>query len=369
MITILHIINSLGTGGSEMMLYKLVTHLPRTRYRHVVATLSEEAGLLTRFQESGVTVVQVGHSLKKWHALIREVKPDILYGWLYHSMFWAWFIKQCFARNAKLVWGIRSSLECYETLSRFSKLAFRVLARLSKSPDKILFNSHESLKQHQAMGYSATNSDVIANGFDMRAPAATLTRADLQLNPDDFVVGIVARVHPQKGYDVFLKMARAFSQEYPDARFVLVGKGTQELRLTMPEYFTQSEFTTRCRLLGERHDAREIMSLFDVAVCPSHTEAFPNVVGEVMSWAKPIIASNVGDTAVLVGQNQWLFEANDVHHALKLLSELKRMSPSERQDLGLQLRDYLSKHFSMEFISQQYDDFFHTLLGKTSCAG
>jgi glycosyltransferase involved in cell wall biosynthesis len=364
MIIILHIIDSLGTGGSEMMLYKLTANLPRDQFRNVIVVLSHDDSLLSRFTASGLEVHFIGNSLKKLRDITKQIQPDIIYGWLYRSMFWSWVTKLCFARHAKLIWGIRSSLYCYTKKTWFSRVALKILGLLSKSPDKIIYNSHVSRDQHTHIGYSAKNSDVIANGFELNQNIhlPELTREQLGIKPTDFVIGIVARVHPDKGYDVFLQIAERVHQNHPEAQFLLVGKGTDQLTQTMPEYFSGNTLKNQCHFLGERRDVLNVMRMFNVAVSSSHTEAFPNVVGEAMSCAIPVVVANVGDARHLVGDTEWLFEANHVDQAVALLTSLISMTAEQRQEIGAKLQKHLHHHFSIETIGEQYAVLFQSLV-------
>jgi len=364
MITVMHIIDSLGTGGSEMMLYKLTANMPREQFRNVIVVLSQDDSLLSRFTASGLEVHFIGNSLKKLRAVTKQLHPDIIYGWLYRSMFWAWVTNQCFAPRAKLIWGIRSSLYCYSKKSWFSRSALKILGLLSKIPDKIIYNSHVSRDQHTRIGYSLKNSEVIANGFELIQPidSQELTREQLGIKPTDFVIGIVARVHPDKGYDVFLQIAKRIYRHHPEAQFILVGKGTDQLPQTMLEFFDGNALKNHCHFLGERRDALKVMRLFDVAVSSSHTEAFPNVVGEAMSCAIPVVVADVGDARHLVGDTEWLFEANHVDQAVALLTSLIAMTAEQRHEIGAKLQKHLHHHFSIETIGVQYAELFQSLV-------
>ena len=54
-------------------------------------------------------------------------------------------------------------------------------------------------------------------------------------------------------------------------------------------------------MLGERNDVPVCLAAMNVYCVPSHTEGFPDGLGEAMAMGLPCVATDVGDTAVLAG--------------------------------------------------------------------
>ena len=55
-------------------------------------------------------------------------------------------------------------------------------------------------------------------------------------------------------------------------------------------------------MLGERTDAREILSLFDIFVLPSLWEGLPLVLLEAAALGKPIIATDIDGVREVIGR-------------------------------------------------------------------
>ncbi len=125
--------------------------------------------------------------------------------------------------------------------------------------------------------------------------------------PGGPVVGTVARLHRQKGIVHLLRAAPRILKAVPDVRIFVVGDGPLGLKLR--KQAAALGLGARLVFLGEREDARWIMSRFDVFVLPSLWEGLPFVLIEAASLGRPIVATAVdggpeiiddGKTGVLV---------------------------------------------------------------------
>lgn len=106
------------------------------------------------------------------------------------------------------------------------------------------------------------------------------------------LVGVIARLQPEKGLDHFLKAAARVAALVPEARFIVVGDGP--LRGELEALARRIGVGESICFLGFRADAREVTGLLDVLVVPSLTEGSPLVVLEAMAAGVPVVASDVG---------------------------------------------------------------------------
>jgi len=105
------------------------------------------------------------------------------------------------------------------------------------------------------------------------------------------VVGAVSRLHRQKGVVDFVGAAARILRERPDARFVVVGGGP--LRKEIEAEIGKAGLSGKFMLAGERQDARDILSIFDVFALPSLWEGLPYVLVEAAALGKPIVATDI----------------------------------------------------------------------------
>lgn len=115
------------------------------------------------------------------------------------------------------------------------------------------------------------------------------------------VVGAVSSARPEKGMQVLVEAAPRILERCPDARFVLVGAGTERFEPRLRELGLRDRFW----LPGHRSDAVALMTLFDVFVLPSiDMESCPNVLLEAMDVGLPVVGSDVGGVAEIVEEGR-----------------------------------------------------------------
>ncbi len=109
----------------------------------------------------------------------------------------------------------------------------------------------------------------------------------------------VGRLHPQKGYDVLLDALPLLG----NAVVAVAGDGPllEELSARAPQV----------RWLGRRDDVADLYAAADVVVLPSVWEARSLTAQEALRAGRPLVATDVGGTAALVGDGAVLVTAGD----------------------------------------------------------
>jgi len=116
-------------------------------------------------------------------------------------------------------------------------------------------------------------------------------RAELRVDDDQIVVGIVARLVAEKGYpELFEAMARLDEQ-----RFVLVciGGDDPDKPDALPRRLIDAAERKGVRFLGHRDDVDALYAGMDLFVLPSHREGFPRAAMEAAASGLPVIATDV----------------------------------------------------------------------------
>ncbi len=364
------ITTGLGTGGAEMMLRQLVTGLNSERYVVTVISLIPGGKHFVPLQAAGIEVLDLGMKAGKpslsalWRLWkqVRRLKPDVLVGWMYHGCLAAWLGRLFLLRPVPLVWNIRQSLYSLATEKRGSAWVIRLLARLSRSADIITYNSQVSARQHEALGYLRRKTRLVPNGFDtdLFQPAPRIPVPGI---PDEVPwVGRFGRWTPMKDFSTFLKAASQIHQQYPQAHFLLVGTGVDASNKDLVEEIEQLGLGKVVHLLGERQDVPALTASLSVAVSSSaFGEGFPNVVGEAMASGVPVVATDIGDTAWVMGETGMRVPAKDPEALARACCVLLGQSSAERQSVGLAGRERIVTHFSLVESLKHFDALFAEL--------
>jgi glycosyltransferase involved in cell wall biosynthesis len=280
---------------------------------------------------------------------------EIVTGWLYHSCLVLAFYKIC-RPNTKIVWNIRHSLHDIKKEKKSLQIILKLLGKLRFVADGVIFNSHVALEQHKFLISKKAKVAVIPNGFDP---------GNFKNNPNESLrktFGIFARFHPMKGHYFFLETFREISEKFPDWTIVLVGEGCTEENTPLVAKINELGLINKVKLLGPSKSMEEVYSLIDILVIPSlWGEAFPNVLGEAMLCGKVCVASDVGDSKMILNSPEFIFSPGDKTALKNILLKVLHMSDVDFSSIGKINRERVIEQYSLESISHQYLQFYKAL--------
>ncbi|MBT9173999.1 MAG: N-acetyl-alpha-D-glucosaminyl L-malate synthase [Syntrophomonadaceae bacterium] len=220
---------------------------------------------------------------------------------------------------------------------------------------------------HAELGYVRDKMTVIPNGFDLEVfkpdPASRLSvRRELGLPEDAVLVGLVARFDRQKDHRNFVHAAGKVAAEYPGARFLLCGSGVTAENRELDGWLRAAGVRDRCHLLGQREDVPRLMAALDVAVSSSLGEAFPLVVGEAMSCGVPCVVTDVGDSALIVGDTGKVVPSEDFAALACGIGELLEAGAERRSLLGEAARRRIGEHVSLPDMVAAYERLYREIV-------
>lgn len=169
--------------------------------------------------------------------------------------------------------------------------------------------------------------NVVYNGIDFdEYRDSYVTRSDLGIPEEAFVVGMVGRISKQKAPDIFVKMAAEVSEKIEDSFFVIVGD-VIEGDIEEKEYIEQLAEQKGIKLMitGWVENPLDYVKQFDVACLLSRWEGFGLAIPEYMLCEKPIVATRVDAIPYLIadGENGLLVEVDDYKAAAEAVNKLK----------------------------------------------
>ncbi|MBM3522830.1 MAG: glycosyltransferase [Alphaproteobacteria bacterium] len=355
-IEIVHVITGLGVGGAEAMLASLVAEKQLRGVPQHVISLTTGGPHAAALRAIGVTVDELDFrsmtppflQIARLARLIAAASPALLQSWMYHADIAATVALALSGRrrSTRLVWGIRCSDLDLRRYSPLLRLAVRLSARLSPLADAIVANSRAGLAAHLDLGYRPRRAHVIHNGIDVDrfrpdASARAAMRAELAIAEGRCAAICVARLDPMKDHGLLL----AAATRLPGITFILVGAGTETLPVP-----------PNVRALGRRLDVPSLLQAADVVVSTSaFGEGFSNALAEGMASGLVPLATDVGDSAAIVGPAGRIVPARDREALTAAITALADEPPDARAARAAAARSRIVEHFSLARAVEAFD--------------
>lgn len=361
-----HVISGLNDGGAEAVLYRLCVN-DKTIKHHVVSMMDEgKYGLLLR--EAGVTVfcmnmprgqVTFGGLWQLWR-LLRQIRPQVVQTWMYHADLVGGVVAR-FAGVRQVFWGIRHSTLDIEKSRRSTIWVAKLCARISsRVPSTIICCAQKALEVHRDLGYAADKLRVIPNGYDLvrfgiDREARVRLRAEWNVG-DRWLIGMIGRFDPLKDHKNLLDALAIIKLHGVDFCCVLVGHGLDQRNMQLVAWLAEHNLTSEVRLLGQRVDIPYVMNALDIHVLSSSSEAFPNVVAEAMACGTPVVVTDVGDAALIVGETGWIVPSKDPKALADALlqSRSAMLDKSAWQARCIAARQRMEDHFNLGRMVENY---------------
>jgi glycosyltransferase involved in cell wall biosynthesis len=202
-------------------------------------------------------------------------------------------------------------------------------------------------------GVEPANIHFIRNGIDLR-PFTNATPSLRHLAaPEGLLIGWVGRLTRDKGPDLFLRAIDQLRQQFPDARYVLVGEGPY--RPECERLIAALALGDIVHLLGQRSDMPAVYASFDLMVSSSRQEGLPMAILEGMAATLPWVATSVGAVPIVIqdGQNGILIPPDNVEILANSMAHLMR-NPEERACMGAAAKRLIESEFSAQRMTEDY---------------
>lgn len=354
-----------------MTLYRLLRNVNRDRFDHYVVSLTGGGVIADKIISLGFRVdcldlkrsFLVPSTWRKLFSTVRVYKPDVVQCWMYHGNLVGTILRGFLVRKSLLVWNIRHSLISLNSNRFLTRQVIRLNKILSKRPCAIIYNSPRVAAEHVAYGYDDRATRVISNGFDtgLFRPNESVRismRSTLGLKSEQVVIGNVARYHPVKDHENFCKAAAVILKTKPSVMFVMVGRGVTRDNKEFMALIKRYQLDNSVILMGESQDIEHLLPVFDIACSASRGESFPNFVGEAMACGIPCVATDVGQTADLIGDTGCTVPPSNSKALAKAVISLMDRGQSELEHLGEKARVRITDLFSVAAMRQSYEDLY-----------
>jgi glycosyltransferase involved in cell wall biosynthesis len=323
-------------GGGEVALSNLVVSLLDTPF-HPVVILGSDGPLRLKLQSAGVethllplnqrvastskdslglaSLLRIGTALHacaytlRLARFLRRFRPDLVHT----NSLKADLCGGIAARLAGLpvIWHVRDRIADDYLPAPVARI-FRWLCR--RVPVAVLANSNATLETLQLArrdrstivysGVAPTFINVVHDGTYEQQIAP----AEVETGVKPPRIGLVGRISPWKGQDVFIRAAARVLQYAPNAQFQIIGSclfGEEDYERKVRALVKELGLEDSVHFLGFREDVPALIQKMDVLVHASTVgEPFGQVIIEGMAAGKPVVATNGGGVPEIVVEGE-----------------------------------------------------------------
>lgn len=212
---------------------------------------------------------------------------------------------------------------------------------------------------------------IVYNGIDFSRQIKNYSRIDfankykLNIDDKDIVVGILARLDPVKGINIFVNAAAEVLKSTPQVKFIVGGDGKE--RKSLEAMAASLGISDNVLFPGWIDDPLEFMSIIDINTLTSLSESFPYVILEGTLLKKATVSSDVGGISDLIenGVTGFLFTPGDHMKLAEHLTLLVNDSTT-RKEIGKRIHQKASSHFSLESMCNTQFSIYKKILDKKS---
>jgi glycosyltransferase involved in cell wall biosynthesis len=341
-----------SNGGAQEHLFNLVTRIDRERYEVSIVSLSPGSAI-RRLERTGVPVCVIDEpddeaAIEAVATHLAAVKADVVHNHMYRAEVVgtqaAWRLASLGHRRPYVVSTVHSSrIRSDEDRA--------LLRRLTPKIDQLIAVSRAIVRKIEDEGRVGAPVTLIYNGVDLQRyvdqEACCTLHEEYDIPDGAPIVGVVARLEPEKGHPTLLEAWPRVLESVPNAHLLIVGEGSRrealeaqalDLGLLQPLASpTDSGAATQVVMrpqaspsrgapapvrrttpnsvtfAGRRDDIPSVTAALDVAVLPSYREAQGLSILEAMALSRPVVASNVGGIPEMIenGETGLLVPAHD----------------------------------------------------------
>lgn len=361
---ILHIINSLGSGGAEKLLESSLPKMQQNKDITVeILILTNKNNVFEKkLLKNDIKVLNNNLNVRnpinilKIIKILKKNEYDVIHAHLFPTLYWV-------AIASKFIGNVKTKY-IYTEHSTYNK---RRKFTLLKSVEKFIYNSFDKIicitedtKTNLINWLNLSRNDskiiTIENGIDVEKfdKALPFERATLipSVNEESIFLCMVSRFSEQKDHNTLIRSLKFLPNNY---HLLLVGKGKryQELINLTAELLLED----RVHFLGFRDDPEKILKASDLIILSSNWEGFGLAALEGMAAGKPVLVSNIEGLSSVVGEAGFIFNQGDSGDLARKIKKIISLNQDE-------IKEKSKKHaykYSIEKMVRKHKNLYYDL--------
>lgn len=354
---VLHVISSGGMYGAEAVILNLSRAMNAGAHGSALAVFSNSSSPNLQLYERATAEGIESHLVpcqgqidravfKKLRDVVAQTGADVVHAHGYKADIYAYLAlrgRVPLVSTCHTWYDNDIAVRIYGAADRF---ALRKYAR-------VVAVSEEVRQRLLQAGVRDEQIHLIRNGIDLRPfrNAAPSLRDGIQTGQP--LVGLIGRLAPEKGVDLFLRAASRVLAAVPQARFVIVGDGPDRAKLE--SLIDEMKLRESVSMLGQRTDMPSVYASLDVMVSASRQEGLPIAILEGMASARALVATAVGavPSVILDAKTGVLVPMPDDTLLAEAITALLN-NPQKREQLGAAAAQLIADEFSAERMTADY---------------
>ena len=351
---VIHLTVTIDRGGSENHLISLIEEQVKNNYEVLVVYLKGKPYWEEHLNKLGVQTQKISlfSSYFQLSKIISFYRPDVLHSHLQSSEI---ISRLSLLLHPKLKFIIsKHNDEDSRFLPVFIQKYFYKF--ISSRASKIIAIS-QNVKNFctDRLNINRDKIEVIFYGIDssmynpenLNKDDIEALKSELDIGNSDFVVGTIARLHPQKSLDTLIKAINIIVKEknISNIKCIIVGEG--ELEKQLKEQVDNLQLTDYIKFTGKRNDIPNVLQIFDVFILCSIYEGLGLVLLEAMSAKVPIIGTRAGAIPEIIGDTGIIIDIKDSTTLANKILYIKE-NDDEMQEMVEKAHNKIIRQFSLE---------------------
>ena len=367
---VIHLIGGGDEGGAKSHVLQLVKelgkHIDVTLVSYRKGKFHDEAvamGIDARVIRTGNVISDLIKTLK----LVRSGKYDIIHSHGAKANMMASIIKKI--TGLPVVTTVHSDYRLDYMHSFLKRYSFGVVNTIALRKIDYHISVSENFKEMLIdRGFNPQRIYSVYNGISFDTEIEPVSRKEfferynVPFSEDCVLIGIMARLHPVKDHETFLRAAAEVVKGNPNARFLIAGPG-DELMVQLKHFAEKLRISSYVYFTGMVNRPYDFFQIIDINVLTSLSESFPYVILEGARLNRATVSTRVGGLGDLIesGVNGYLVEPRDWKALGEHLLELS-LDKDKRDKMGMLLREKAEQRFSLKNMCDTQLSIYNTIL-------
>ncbi|MBL7156543.1 MAG: glycosyltransferase family 4 protein [Candidatus Omnitrophica bacterium] len=270
-----------------------------------------------------------------------------------------------------ILWHLNDTVTTGIMKKLFLPLAHALSDRIAIASEEVgryYFSNNKRLWSRSVVLYAPVDTDKF-NSDLMDERKKNSIKKELNIPREFRIIGATGNFTQAKGYEYFLKAASIIKKKEKNTKFIIIGSIKNKAR-----YFQKIHKSINILglendiiILGFRNDVPELLSILDVFVLSSVSEACSIALLEALAMRVPVVATAVGGVReqIIAGENGIVVEPRKSD---MLAQGILRILNTPKEDLKKMVnkgRERVKNIFSLDVIKEKYIHVYRSILRKT----